>query len=216
MTGARRPRGRLVAVEGIDGSGKSTFAPALVLALRRRGWSVALRREPNDRALGALAQTASVHDPWTGGVYFTLDRLLARPALEKDLGAHDLVVTDRSFYSTLAYQGSALGAALARRLDRLQRGATVVPGRVILLEISPAVALRRLGTRSARRAPLERRATLERVARAYRRLARSPRWVVLDARVATGPAIDLALGRLERWLGPPPRRARSGSRRRRT
>lgn len=215
MTARVRPRGRLLAVEGIDGSGKSTFAPALARALRRRGWSVALRREPNDPALGALAQATSVDDPWTGGVYFTLDRLVARPHLEDDLASHDLVVTDRSFYSTLAYQGSALPPPRARRLARLQRSATLVPGRVILLRVEPTLALRRLAARRTIRAPLERKATLERVARAYRRLARAPGWLVVDGHLPTSAAVDLVNLRLRAWLGSSPRRRRAPRARRR-
>ena len=91
-------------------------------------------------------------------------------------------MTDRSFYSTLAYQGSAVPLVDRERLERMQAGATVVPDRVLLLDLAPAEALRRLAGRSSKRAPLERRATLERVARAYRRLARRPGWTVLDAR----------------------------------
>lgn len=175
-------RGLLVALEGIDGAGKSTLQRALAAALRRRGLSVRCRREPADRRLGALAQTASVDDAWTGAVYFTVDRYRARPQLERDLRRYDVVLTDRSYFSTLAYQGSALTSADRRRLASLERAATVPPDRVLLLDLPPVVSLRRVGTRTARRDPLERRATLERVAREYRRLAREARWTVLDAR----------------------------------
>jgi len=181
-------RARLIALEGIDGAGKSTLARALTRALRRRGLSVALRREPSDSKLGALAQSVSRDDPWTGAVYFTVDRYLARPALERALSRHDVVVTDRSFYSTLAYQGSALPLRERRRLEELQRTATRAPDRVILLEISPRTALRRLGDRARRRGPLEQARTLARVARAYRSLSRGPRWRVLDA---AAPADEL-------------------------
>ena len=85
MTKRARGRGWLVAVEGIDGAGKSTMVRALGVALRRRGLSVARRHEPSDPTVGALAQAASVRDPWVGGVYFTVDRYLARAALALSL-----------------------------------------------------------------------------------------------------------------------------------
>lgn len=210
MTGRRR--GALVVLEGIDGVGKSTLLYALARALRRRGLSVGIRREPSDRRLGALAQSAAAEDPWTGAVYFTVDRHLAAPGLERDLRRHDVVLQDRSFYSTLAYQGSALPRGDRRRLAELQRSATRTPDRVILLDLPPAEALRRLGGRDSRRGPLERRRTLERVARAYRALARSNRWRVLDARAPPRVLLREALDGLD--LRSPPRQARP--RRRRT
>jgi dTMP kinase len=186
----RRARGRLVALEGIDGAGKSTLVARLVRDAARRGVRAVARREPADRALGRLAQAAGRRDPWTGAVYFTVDRFLARPALERDLARHPLVITDRSFYSTLAYQGSALGPSRLRRLEELSRRATIVPDRVVLLELRPDQAFRRLGRRGGGRGPLEQRRTLERVARRYRTLARRGRWLVLDARRPTRELAD--------------------------
>lgn len=215
MTPPERRRGRLVAVEGIDGSGKSTVVPLLATFLRNRGLSVARRREPADRSLGALAQSASVRDPWTGGVYFTVDRHLARPALERALASHDVVITDRSFYSTLAYQGSALAARDRRRLEVLQRRATVVPDRVVLLDLSPADAVRRLGVRAQRRGPLERRRVLGRVARSYRALARRGGWIVVDARRPSDDLVREVGARLIRMLPAARHRSRAPRHRRR-
>ena len=198
VSGRARRRGRLVAIEGIDGAGKSTVVRALGAALRRRGLSVARRHEPADPTVGALAQAASVGDPWTGGVYFTVDRYLARGALARDLASHDVVLTDRSFYSTLAYQGSGLPSRDRGRLERLQRSATIAPDRVVLLDLDPQEALERLGNRSLRRGPLERRAVLRRVARAYRDLARRRRWLVVDARRPTDDTVRNVMS----WLGP--------------
>jgi dTMP kinase len=200
LTGRRR--GQLIALEGIDGAGKSTLARALAVALRRRGAKVALRREPADPVLGRLAQVAGAQDAWPGAVYFMLDRILARPALERDLLRADLVLTDRSLYSTLAYQGSALDAPSVRRLEELGPRATVLPDRVVLLDLPPAEALARLGRRSDDRGPLERRRTLARVATRYRRLAREKGWTVLDARRPTRELVDAILAA----LGDRPRR----------
>jgi dTMP kinase len=211
MTRKRGRRGRLIALEGIDGAGKSTLARAIASSLRRRGFSVALRHEPSDRKLGSLAQTVSRDDAWSGAVYFTVDRYIARPALERALSKHDVVVTDRSFYSTLAYQGSALAPRERRRLKELERTAAREPDQVILLEIPSGAALRRLGGRRRDPGPLEERVTLERVARAYRTLAQDPRWVVLDARAPVRVLLREVLARLHL---PRPRVRAAGPRRR--
>ena len=178
----RRGHGRLIAIEGIDGAGKSTLTRALGRALRRRGYTVRLRREPSDRTIGRLAQVAGAGDPWTGAVYFTVDRHLAAPALRADLGRYDIVLSDRSFYSTLAYQGSRLAPRERLRLEQLQTRATVVPDTVVLLDLPPSWIARRLRGRGSSRGPLERTRALVGVARTYRNLARRHGWVVLDAR----------------------------------
>ncbi len=193
MKRPRKGRGRLVALEGIDGAGKTTLARALATALRRRGYSVRLRREPSDARLGAIAQSVSLSDAWTGAVYFTVDRHLARPALDRALEGFDVVVTDRSYFSTLAYQGSALRPRERARLVELERSATRVPDRVLLLDLAPREALKRLGRRRSARGPLEEVRVLHRVARAYRRLARVGGWTVLDARAPVSELVARAL-----------------------
>jgi dTMP kinase len=196
--------GRLIALEVIDGSGKSTLQRELVRRLRRRGYRVAPWREPVDPEIGRAAQALGPSDPLAAAIEFTVDRWLARPRLERLLQAREVVVSDRSFYSTLAYQGSVLPARTRQGLARLQLAAAVPPDRVLLLDLPMEAALGRVGTRGTARAPLEKETTLRRVAAAYRRFARREGWKVLDAR---RPPSELA-DRAEAWIvrSLPPRR----------
>ncbi len=198
-----KPRGLLVALEGIDGSGKSTLARRLAIRLRRRGYSVRLRREPTDPDLGRCAQTAGTTDPWSGAVYFTADRFRARPGLLADLRRYDVVISDRSFYSTLAYQGRHLAAAQRRRLLRWTARVTHRPELVLWIRLSAEQAMGRIAARSTPRAPLETERRLRGVDRAYRRLARRYRFVPLDG---TRPPSEMARASVEavaRRLGRP-------------
>ncbi len=179
---SRRRRALYVALEGIDGAGKSTIQRRVAALLRRRGWRVRTRREPSDPELGRYAQSLGPRAPWTGAVFFTIDRYLALPGLVEDLRRSDLVLSDRSFWSTMAYQGSALAAPDRRRLLAIERGATIAPDMVVWLDLPVADALERVRGRRRARAPLERARVLRRVARAYRSFSAQRRWRRFDAR----------------------------------
>jgi dTMP kinase len=198
-------RGRLLALEGIDGSGKSTLQRELVRRLRRHGLRVAPWREPVDPAIGRAAQALGTADPLAAAIEFTVDRWLARPRLERLLVNRDLVVSDRSLFSTLAYQGSALPPRTRLGLAKLQIAASVAPDHVLLLDLPMNDALRRVGARGEARAPLEREATLRRVGASYRRFARHGGWRVLDARAAPDELADRAEAWIRGWM---PRRRR--------
>lgn len=207
----RRRAGVLIAIEGIDGTGKSTLQRELARRWRRSGYRVRLTQEPADVELGRRGQRTGASDPWAGAMYFTLDRILSRPAVERALAGPRVVLSDRSYYSTIAYQGSLLSTRERRRLAEIQRKVTAAPDRVVLLRLDPDEAMRRLGSRGSRRSPLERRRILTRVARAYDRLAREHRWLVVDARgspAEVAEAVDRPLLRLLR------RRLGAGRRRR--
>jgi dTMP kinase len=146
-------------------------------------------REPADPWIGARAAALGRIDPWRSAIWFTLDRAMARERVEAALARSDIVLADRSFYSTLAYQGSALAPRARARLTRMQADAARRPDLAVLLDLDPDRALARLDRRGKARAPLERRAVLDRVARAYRRLARGPGWLVVDA---SAPASEIA------------------------
>ena len=201
-----RGRALYVALEGIDGAGKSTVQRRVAALLRRGGRRVRTRREPSDPVLGRYAQSAAATSPWTGAVFFTIDRFLARPGLCRDLRECDVVLSDRSFWSTIAYQGSALSPADRRRLLALQRDATVAPDLVIWLDIPVSVALSRLTRRPGSPAPLERARILRRVASAYRSLSRRAHWRRIEARGPVGVIAEQVARAIVRARAATPRR----------
>ena len=104
-------RGLLIAFEGIDGSGKSTQLPLLADWLRGQGCAVVETREPTDgpygREIRALYRDRSRVSRERELELFVLDRRqhvteCILPALEQGR----IVLTDRYYFSTAAYQGA--------------------------------------------------------------------------------------------------------------
>lgn len=197
---ARARRGRLVFVEGIDGAGKSTLVRALRRTLQREGYRVGVHREPVHPALGAEAIRRGPHDPLGSALLFTADRTLAAARVERLLERHDLVLQDRSYFSTLAYQGTRLPASVRKLLLRAQQAGTPAPDRVLWLKLGPREALERIGVRGDR-SVLERRASLERAGRAYATMARTSPWRTLDARRPAPELLARALAAVRPLLG---------------
>ncbi len=144
--------GRFIVIEGIDGTGKSTLANKLAAALRARGRDVLLTNEPTKLPCGQLI-IERLADPsmklsayeWLG--MFVADRrmnidTIVKPALAR--GAD--VIQDRSFYSTLVYQGE-MGVSAAEVLKR-HEGWHPVPDLVVILDIAPRFGLARTRKRT--------------------------------------------------------------------
>jgi dTMP kinase len=140
-------RGRLVAIEGIDGTGKSTLAGALADALRRRGEDVVVSFEPTKGKYGRQVRELAVTGregvtPEREAELFTLDRFEhVRDVIEPALAAGKTVILDRYFYSTMAYQG-------ARGLDPIKieeaNAFAPKPDLLVLLDLTVAEALERI------------------------------------------------------------------------
>lgn len=145
----RLPRGVLLAFEGIDGSGKSTQAKMFVEWAKSIGLDVVSSREPTDGPWGKKIREARFTarmSPEDELAAFIADRkehveTLINPALER--GA--LVVIDRYYYSTVAYQG-ARGLDPAMLLQK-NRAFAPVPDLVVLVDVDPKAALERIASR---------------------------------------------------------------------
>jgi dTMP kinase len=143
--------GFFLALEGGEGSGKSTVAGAVAGVLQDAGREVLRTREPGGtpvaeqiRAL-LLSDAAGAADPWCEALLFAAARAdhVARvigPALAR--GA--VVISDRFVDSSVAYQGAARGlgadAVRAANAPALQG---VRPDLVVVLDLDPVIGLSR-------------------------------------------------------------------------
>src|SRR5581483_2520461 len=141
----------LITIEGIDGAGKTTLAGALSGALRERGISTQLVREPGGVALSErlrelLADTHLRIAPQAEALLYASARAqLVQELLLPLLEEVDVVLLDRFADSSLAYQGAGrgLGIEQVRALNDFATGG-LVPDRTLLLALPPQLARERL------------------------------------------------------------------------
>lgn len=201
-------RGRLLALEGIDGCGKSTQARAVASALGAR-----LTFEPGATSLGAtlrhllLAPDAPPVTLRAEALLMAADRaehlaLVIEPALE----AGDWVVTDRFSGSTLAYQGFGRGLnvdELHLLVDWATGGRTADLS--ILVDVNVEVAQARLAQSAPDR--LERLGPefAERVRRGFLAQAAvdTTGWVVVDGALEPAAVTAHILDLVHERLGDP-------------
>ena len=111
-------KGCLIAIEGIDGSGKTTIAKKIVEWLNKRNIKALYTSEPTRSPIGLLIKDKIIsaekrQDARIEALLFAADRLWhvideILPSLNKNI----IVVTDRYYFSSIAYQG-ALGAPIS-------------------------------------------------------------------------------------------------------
>jgi dTMP kinase len=166
-----------VTFEGLDGSGKTTQAAALVETLRREGREVVETREPGGTELGErireLLLAGGPVSPWAEAALFAAARAeLVEQVIRPAIGQGADVVCDRYLDSSLAYQGLARGLGLERVLElNLAAVGGVLPDRTALLVVPAAVAAARRPA-TADRIEREGLEFAERVEDAYRDIAR--------------------------------------------
>jgi dTMP kinase len=169
-------RGLFIVIEGIDGTGKSTQAKRLGEWFTSQGREVVLSREPTDGPWGKkLRQSAATGrlSPELELEYFLHDRRqhvneLIAPAL-----AHGkVVILDRYYFSTMAYQGVRGFDPLEIR--RKNEAFAPVPDLLLILDLDVDAALDRIGVRGDTANEFEKRDSLVRCREIFLSLADEP------------------------------------------
>lgn len=138
-------KGLLLVLEGIDGAGTTTQARRLAASLEQRNLPSHLTREPTDGPIGKLLREilGGAHQPTdatTLGLLFAADRAdhLQREILPQ-IDAGKVVISDRYYHSSLAYQGTDEDRVWITTLN--QRA--LVPDCTFFLKVSPEIAANR-------------------------------------------------------------------------
>ena len=138
-------------MEGIEGSGKTTQGRALKAALEKKGHSCILTREPGGTFLGEKIRAILLDPahtelaPAAERLLYTADRLQhVQAVINPALAAGHIVICDRYFDATLAYQGYGRGLdiALIRNLHQLLLNG-LTPDLTLLLDLTPQTGLAR-------------------------------------------------------------------------
>ena len=125
------PRGLLITLEGLDGSGKTTQIKRLAAWMEKRGLRPVVTRQPGgtatgDRIRAILLDSGSDHiAPMTEMALMFADRAQAiAEVIEPALAAGKIVLCDRFTDSTEAYQGGGreLGSKTVLELHRIVCG----------------------------------------------------------------------------------------------
>lgn len=139
-------RGRLISFEGLDGAGKTTQMALLEHWLQAQGIAYVRTREPGGTPLGSEIRQLLLNRPdlsiapLAEAFLFQADRAQHFAALIiPALGEGKLVITDRCFDASIAYQGYArgVGPELVERLSLLATGG-LAPDLTILLDLDPS------------------------------------------------------------------------------
>jgi dTMP kinase len=187
ITGAPA-KGVFIAFEGGEGTGKSTQSKLLKKWLEQEGEEVVLSREPGGTDLGQglrkilLGHETGAISPRAEALLYAADRAhhvfsTIRPALDRG----DVVITDRYFDSSIAYQGA--GRVLQpNEVARISRWATesLFPTLTIIIDQPAEIGLARLKSRD--RLEAEPLAFHERVRNEYLQIASldPERYLIVD------------------------------------
>ena len=192
--------GRFITLEGGEAAGKSTQIARLAERLRHQGRSVLELREPGGTPLGEKIRHLLKHDPDGRGMSPETELLLmnasraelVRQRILPALRSGQVVLCDRFYDSTIAYQGHGRGLnrAAVQSVIQLAVG-TLHPDRTLWLEVDPETAQTRLAGRKAAQGSTEpsdrfdeeHEAFFARVARGFRESfeAEPDRWRRVEA-----------------------------------
>jgi len=204
-------RGAFIALEGIDGAGKSLQLQLLAETLRAQGHDVLTTREPGGTPMGDAVRSVVLDPeldigPEAEFLLYSASRAqhvreVIRPALERG----QIVLSDRFSGASLAYQGYGRGlqqAVLMSTTLFATRG--LLPDLTVVIDLPVEIALARVGSRGVPdRLELSGEEFFGRARRGFLKLAANQGWLVVDGEGSVEEVRARVWEALERHLPAP-------------
>lgn len=146
-------KNRFIAIEGIDGSGKSTQAKNIAKRLEAEGHKVYLTFEPTDMRIGKMIRSIlggkEKADEKVIAALFVADRLdhilHETNGILKKLAEGYTVITDRYYFSSYAYHGAHMDIDWVIASNKMA-AEILKPDVNIFIDVSPEVAMKRINS----------------------------------------------------------------------
>jgi len=144
---------RYIAIEGIDGSGKTTIANLLYSKLSEKYNKITLMKEPYDNDLSKKIKEiiSKEHEKnldygYLLALLFTADRSIKNIDLKKYLNSDYIIISDRSIYSTFSYQ--ILYEGIDIEWLKCVSKYIIRPDITFILDVDPRIAVERINSRN--------------------------------------------------------------------
>ena len=166
-----------ICLEGIDGSGKSTQIILLEKWLEENGFEVKRIFEPTNLPVGKMIRKMLKNPQATGNNFqktlallFAADRMMLIDKIEKAETENKIVISDRSFYSSIAYQNEADWLYEVNKYVK-------IPDSVILLDLDVKTSILRCDGKDS----FENETFLEKIRKKYLKIAEKNDFYVINA-----------------------------------
>lgn len=199
-----------ITFEGIDGVGKSTQLDLLETWLKEQGKEVVRTLEPGGTELGQEIRHLLLHRkgdvaPRSEALLYAADRAHhVATKIKPALAQGKVVLSDRYFDSSVAYQGAAreLDVNQVREIS-LWAVDNLLPDLTILLDLTAEQAMARRNKTGVEPDRLEQEKVdfFERAREQYLELAKEPRFLVIDANLSVSEIQDQIRARVKEFLG---------------
>jgi len=192
-------KGIFIVFEGIDGSGKSSCMDSVASALKGR--DVVKTAEPTDGEIGMLIRSSANMTAEAEALLFVADRAQHTHTIKKWIDDGKIVLCDRYYASTLAYQivspdGDRVNAEWLRALNDM---VITEPDITFLFDIDPEISIERIESRGSK-SKFERLGYLKEVRENYLGIAKERGFTVIDASESKEKVFDDVMTRIQRTI----------------
>jgi len=196
--------GAFIVFEGADGAGKSSLCRRIADDLSAKGISVSLTAEPTHEGIGAFIRSGDAGNisQRTEALLFVADRNDHTENIRRMVSEGKVVLCDRYFASTVAYQSAKLDGDASDRdwLIGINSQFIDEPDATILLDIDPQVGMGRVGTRGEEISKFERLDFQNQVRSNYLSLAKEFGFNIIDASRSEQEVFSEAMSILDRVI----------------